>query len=58
MNVEELDGIHSYQKNKTVKKKKGLNKQMKKLKIVLALEKQKWWFNLRIGNLPVLNLSL
>ena len=57
MNVEELDDIHSYQKNKTVKKK-GLNKQMKKLKIVLTLEKQKWWFNLRTGNLPVLNLSL
>ena len=29
---------------------------MKKFQIFLALEKQKWWLNLTIGNLPKLNV--
>ena len=54
---EELDRVDSYEKNKKVKKG-NLKKQMKILMIVLTLEKQKWWLNLMIGNLPALNLSL
>ena len=55
---EELDGVDSYEDNEKVKKTTFKKKKMKKLLIFLTLEKQKWWLNLTIGNLPSLNLLL